>query len=178
MTSAHAKKKSVLAWILYDIGSSGYIFLVPGIAYAIFFRQTVCGGGPECDAQWGSLVSLTLLISGILAPLLGAIADLGKLRHQLFIFTTLLCSLGCLSLVTVQPGAIVWGILAFALTQSGYLLATGLYDAYLPQLGTATTIAKLSGWGWGWVTWEGLFAISFFPPSKLAVYSNQEWSTA
>ncbi|QUS61189.1 hypothetical protein IQE94_03365 [Synechocystis sp. PCC 7339] len=37
-------------------------------------------------------------------------------------------------------------MVAFALSQSGYLLATGLYDAYLLQLGTASTIAKLSGW--------------------------------
>ncbi|UAJ73373.1 hypothetical protein IQE94_03370 [Synechocystis sp. PCC 7339] len=108
MTATNVPKKSIFAWILYDIGTSGYIFLVPGIAYAIFFRQTVCGGGPECDAQWGSLVSLTLVISGLLAPLLGAIADLGRVRHQLFVVTTLLCSLGCLGLVTVQPEAIAW----------------------------------------------------------------------
>ncbi|MBE9204154.1 MFS transporter [Synechocystis salina LEGE 06099] len=166
MTSALTEKKSLLAWVLYDVGSSGYIFLVPGIAYAIFFRQTVCGGGPECDAQWGSLVSLTLLISGILAPLLGAIADLGRVRHQLFVVTTLLCSLGCLGLVTVQPGAIAWGMVAFALTQGGYLMATGLYDAYLPQLGTASTITKLSGWGWGLGYLGGIICYLIFSQIK------------
>jgi UMF1 family MFS transporter len=62
---------------------------------------------------------------------------------------TLLCALGCLSLITVQPGAMVWGIMAFALTQAGYLLATSLYDAYLPELGTEQTPGRLSGWGWG-----------------------------
>jgi UMF1 family MFS transporter len=70
-------------------------------------------------------------------------------RHQLFVVTTLLCSLGCLSLLSVQLGGIAWGIVAFALTQTGYLLATSLYDAYLPELGNVSTVAKLSGWGWG-----------------------------
>ncbi|MBE9175142.1 MFS transporter, partial [Synechocystis salina LEGE 06155] len=72
-----------------------------------------------------------------------------RMRHQLFVVTTLLCSLGCLGLVTVQPGGIAWGVLAFALTQSGYLLSGSLYDAYLPALGNVSTVAKLSGWGWG-----------------------------
>ncbi|MFM7438746.1 MAG: hypothetical protein ACKO2V_09085 [Snowella sp.] len=74
MTPRPAWNKAIAAWILYDSGSSGYIFLIPGIAYAIFFREQVCGGGANCDGQWGLLVSLTLLISGLLAPLLGAIA--------------------------------------------------------------------------------------------------------
>lgn len=149
MTPRPARNRAIIAWILYDIGSSGYIFLIPGIAYAIFFREQVCGGGADCDGQWGLLVSLTLLLSGLLAPLLGAIADLGNLRHRLFIAMTLLCGLGCFALMTVQAGGILWGVLAFAATQMGYLLATSLYDAYLPELGTEKTLGRLSGWGWG-----------------------------
>jgi UMF1 family MFS transporter len=149
MTLSPSRNKAIASWILYDVGSSGYIFLIPGITYAIFFREQVCGGGTACDGQWGLLVSLTLLLAGILAPLIGAIADLGRLRHRLFTAMTLLCALGCLSLITVQPGAMVWGMMAFALTQAGYLLATSLYDAYLPELGTEQTLGRLSGWGWG-----------------------------
>jgi UMF1 family MFS transporter len=126
MTLSPSRNKVIVAWILYDIGSSGYIFLIPGMAYAIFFREQVCGGGADCDQQWGLLVSLTLLMSGLLAPLLGAIADLGRLRHRLFIAMTLLCGLGCFALMTVQVGGMVWGIVAFTTTQMGYLLAMSL----------------------------------------------------
>jgi UMF1 family MFS transporter len=149
MTYPLSRKQAIIAWILYDIGSSGYIFLIPGMAYAIFFREQVCGGGSTCDGQWGLLVSLTLVLSGLLAPLMGAMADLGGLRHRLFTAMTLFCGIGCLALISVQPGAMVWGVWAFAVTQTGYLLATSLYDAYLPQLATPETFSRLSGWGWG-----------------------------
>ena len=114
-----------------------------------FFGSRSVGGGADCDGQWGLLVSLTLLLAGILAPLIGAIADLGGQRHRLFTAMTLLGGVGCLALMTVQPGAMVWGIVAFAATQMGYLLAISLYDAYLPELGTPKTFGRLSGWGWG-----------------------------
>ena len=44
MTPPDLRNKAIAAWILYDVGSSGYIFLIPGMAYAIFFREQVCGG--------------------------------------------------------------------------------------------------------------------------------------
>jgi len=173
MTSRPAWNKAIAAWILYDIGSSGYIFLIPGIAYAIFFREQVCGGGADCDGQWGLLVSLTLLISGLLAPLLGAIADLGNLRHRLFIATTLLCGLGCFALMTVQAGAMVWGVLVFAATQMGYLLATSLYDAYLPELATEQNLGRLSGWGWGLGYIGGIICYLLFQ----AVQNSERFNT-
>jgi MFS transporter, UMF1 family len=141
--------KPVIGWILYDIASSGYIAMIPSFAYAVFYRQIVCGGGAGCDGKWAIWVSLSLLISGGLAPWLGAIADIGALRHRLFIFTTLLCGVSTLALVSVQPGAILWGGLVFLSAQTGYLLATGLYDAYLPSLVSPRETGRLSGLGWG-----------------------------
>lgn len=141
--------KPIAAWILYDIASSGYIMMIPGVAYAVFFREIVCGGAAVCDGKWGLWVSLSLLVSGALAPFLGAIADIGSLRHRLFILTTLLCGGATLTLWTVQPGGILWGGIVFCLAQIGYLLMTSLYDAYLPSLVPPQMIGRLSGWGWG-----------------------------
>lgn len=152
--------KPVAGWILYDVASSGYM-MIPTVVYAVFFRQIVCGGGPVCDGKWALWVSLSLMISGGLAPFLGAIADIGALRHRLFVGTTLLCGVATLALQTVQPGAILWGGIVFALSQTGYFLATSIYDAYLPSLASQRTIPKLSGWGWGlgYLGWIGCYLL-------------------
>ncbi|MDB9424656.1 MFS transporter [Microcystis aeruginosa CS-564/01] len=152
MTSSFSRfrlNKPIAGWILYDIASSGYIMMIPGVTYAVFFRQIVCGGAAVCDGKWAFWVSLSLIVAGALAPLLGAIADIGALRHRLFVVTTLLCGGATLALGTVQPGAIVWGGIVFLLAQTGYLLATSLYDAYLPSLVPPGAIGRLSSWGWG-----------------------------
>jgi len=94
-------RPSIISWILYDVASSGYILMIPGVAYAVYFRQVVCGGMAGCDALWGMLVALSLGIAGVLSPLLGAIADLGAIRHRLFMVTTLLCCLATAGLYWV-----------------------------------------------------------------------------
>lgn len=141
--------KPIVSWILYDIATSGYILMIPTVAYAVYYRQTVCGGASICDARWAMWLSLALAVAGLLSPLLGAIADLGALRHRLFIATTLLCSLATAGLYTVEPGAVLFGGIMFFLAQTGYLLATSLYDAYIPTLVPSHQIGRLSGIGWG-----------------------------
>jgi UMF1 family MFS transporter len=149
--------KAILGWILYDVASSGYILLIPGIAYAVYFRQVVCGAAPGCDALWGALVALALGMAGVLSPLLGAIADLGNIRHRLFVSTTLLCCTATAGLYFVQPGALVFGGLCFVLAQVGYMLSAGLYDSYLPKLVAPRHVGRLSGWGWGLGYLGGIF---------------------
>jgi len=139
----------IIHWILYDVASSGYILMIPGVAYAVYFRQVVCGGSYHCDALWGILVALSLAVAGLLAPLLGAIADLGAIRHRLFVATTVLCCVATAGLFWVQPGDVLGGGVAFVLAQLGYLLSAGLYDAYLPELVSDESIGRLSGLGWG-----------------------------
>ncbi|NJL48317.1 MAG: MFS transporter [Leptolyngbyaceae cyanobacterium SM2_5_2] len=102
-------RESIVGWILYDVASSGYILMIPGVAYAVYFRQVVCGAAPGCDALWGMLIALSLGVAGVLSPVLGAIADLASLRHRLFVATTLLCCAATAGLYWVQPGAIAWG---------------------------------------------------------------------
>jgi MFS transporter, UMF1 family len=141
--------RPIVGWLLYDIASSGYILLIPSVAYAVYYRQAVCGGADSCDGQWAMLTALGLAIAGGLAPLLGAIADLGNLRHRLFAIATLICCLATTLLFWVEPGAMVFGGLAFVLAQVGYSVAMGLYDAYLPGLVTQQRLGQLSGLGWG-----------------------------
>lgn len=142
-------RSSILGWILYDVASSSYILMIPGVAYAVYFRQVVCGGVAGCDALWGMLVAVSLGIAGLLSPLVGAIADLGALRHRLFVATTILCCVATAGLYWVQPGDLVLGGVFFVLAQVGYLLAAGLYDAYLPDLVPPDRMDQLSAWGWG-----------------------------
>lgn len=170
--------RPVLAWILYDFASSSYILLIPGVAYAVYYRQVVCGGTAQCDARWAVLTSTALVLAGLLAPLLGAIADLGALRHRLFVLTTLLCCGATAALYWVQPGALWWGGLLFVVAQFGYILAASLYDAFLPAVSPASQMEQLSSIGWGVGLIGGLlcFALVYgwlqggLAPENLATY--------
>ena len=143
------RHRSILGWLLYDVASSGYALLVPGVAYAVYYRQVVCGGTTSCDAQWAILTSLSLIGAGLLAPFLGAIADTGNLRYPIFALATGLCCLATSLLFWVEPGGWVLGETAFILAQIGYICAASLYDSYLPLLASGPRLGQLSGLGWG-----------------------------
>jgi UMF1 family MFS transporter len=142
-------QKPIVSWILYDIASSGYLSIIPSIVYVVYYRQFVCGGESVCDVYWATWTSLALLIAGLAAPLFGAIADLGGLRHRLFITATLFCGVATAMLYWVTPGAILFGGVIFLLAHVGYLLAMSLYDAYMPDLVPPHQMRRLSGLGWG-----------------------------
>lgn len=160
---AWGRYRSVLGWLLYDVASSGYALMIPSVAYAVYYRQVVCGGTQDCDARWAAVTSLSLLLAGLLAPLLGAIADLGHLRYRIFVLTTGLCCVTTASLYWVQPGALVWGSLGFILAQVAYACSASLYDSYLPLLVPTHRLGQLSGLGWGLGYLGGLlcFALSY-----------------
>lgn len=180
------RSKPVAAWILYDIASSGYALLVPSVAYAVYYRQVVCGGETYCDAQWAVLTSMAFIVAGLLSPLVGAIADIATLRHRLFIVTTLLCCGATAALYWVQPGAVLWGGFAFFIAQAGYILSTSLYDSYLPNLVSQRKVELLSsvGWGMGYLGGITCYLIGFrwmqsgLKPDNLPVFRLTFLSTA
>ena len=66
---------SINAWIVYDVAMHGYLLMIPGVAYAIYFTSYVAADTGRADALWSLGVSLSLIAAGVLAPWVGAVAD-------------------------------------------------------------------------------------------------------
>lgn len=142
-------KLGATAWVVYGVGSSGYILMIPVIAYATYFHTQVAGGGPEASTYWAVAVASALLVTGLVAPLLGAFADgRGKRRQMLALLTALAC-ISTAALTLVRPGEIVAGMVLFIAAHTAFLLAKAIYDSYLPVLGSPSALPLISGLGWG-----------------------------
>lgn len=141
--------RPVISWLLYDAASSAYILMVPAVAFALYFRSYVAEDRPGADALWSLVVALPLLASGLLAPVLGSLADQSSRRRALLAVTTIMCCISTALLFTIGRGEIFYAGLLFFFAHVGYMLATSLYNSYLAVIAPRERAARLSGLGWG-----------------------------
>ena len=76
------------AWILYDVGNSAFVLLVATLI-PIFFNALAEEGGlssVEYLAYWGYAASAVTVITAVLSPILGTLADTRNFKKPIFTF--------------------------------------------------------------------------------------------
>ena len=142
-------RRPTAAWFVYDMAAHGYTLMISSVAFPVYFASYVAGGSGRSDALWSIALGLPLLAAGIIGPLIGALADATGGRRTLLATTTIACSVATAMLVFVSAGDIMLGIALFAVAHTAHLLATSLYNSYLPLLESPDRFARISGLAWG-----------------------------
>jgi UMF1 family MFS transporter len=101
------------------------------------------------SSVWGYLVSVSMLLVAVSAPVLGAIADFrGSRKRFLFLF----CYAGVVAtgfLFLAGPGDI-WVAIVFYLLSSACLeWSLAFYNSFLPEIAPREQMGRISGFGWG-----------------------------
>lgn len=88
--------KSERNWILYDVGNSAFILLFTTII-PIMFNSLAKGHLKDSTylAYWGYAVTISTILTALVGPYFGALADKFSLRKRFFIVFMVLGALGC-----------------------------------------------------------------------------------
>jgi UMF1 family MFS transporter len=157
-----ASRQERWAWAGYDFANSAFTTIIVTVAYSVYFTRVVA---PEHgDAWWGRGYAASMLLAGVLSPVLGAVADATASKRRLLIAMTVICVVPTALLGLVGPGDLAWGLGLFIVANVGYNTALHLYDAFLKELTTADTIGRLSGWGWAFGYIGGLASLALVYP--------------
>ena len=84
-------------WILYDVGNSAFVLMVATLI-PIFFNALAAAGGlssVEYLAYWGYASSAVTVITAVLSPLLGTVADTQGFKKPNFILCVFVGIVGC-----------------------------------------------------------------------------------
>ena len=77
---------AIISWILYDFGMAWFSLVVITAYYILYFKEVVVGGDKGYgDFLWGITVSTAMLLSVVLSPLLGAVADMRRNKKTFLI---------------------------------------------------------------------------------------------
>ena len=144
-----AGRRTLAAWVGYDMALHGYALMIPAVGYALYFTSFVAAGEARASLLWSFAVAIPLVIAGLLAPLLGSLADARGRHRALLAAATLACAAATAALALPGQGAIVAAIGTFTLAHLAFLLAGSLYNAFLPKLADEGNVARISGLGWG-----------------------------
>jgi UMF1 family MFS transporter len=148
-TPSPGSRRPLVAWIGYDMAAHGYNLMVSGVGFPVYFAAHVAVGRGDADLLWAIALGLPLVLAGVLAPWVGAVADVTGRRRSLLAVMTIVCSIATALLAAARAGDVAFGIAVFVVAHLAHLIATSLYNSYLPLITVPARFARISGMAWG-----------------------------
>ncbi|MFZ0833126.1 MAG: MFS transporter [Mycobacterium sp.] len=148
-----APRGRVLAWALWDCGSTGLNAVVVTFVFNVYLTGTVGAGlqGATSPASWlGRALAVGGVLVALLAPVVGVWVDAPQRRRRTLGWLTagLVLLTSGMSLIRDDPGYLWAGLVLLALAAAFSDLASVPYNAMLRQLATPATSGRISGIGW------------------------------
>ncbi len=145
VSSDLTKKRQVFAWALYDWANSAFSTL--SITVLVSYIKDDVFPGNAGTLLWGWGIGTTMLVAGVLSPIVGAIADAHASKRRWLAGTAL-------------PGAVAASLLFFATPDMPFLVAglflastllyelsIGFYNGFLPEIAGDDDMDRVSAWG-------------------------------
>jgi UMF1 family MFS transporter len=152
--SVHSGRRSrILAWALWDCGSTGLNAIVVTFVFSVYLTSTVGEGlpGDTSPTSWlGRALAGAGLVVALFAPVTGIWVDAPGRRRRVLAALTVVAVLltASMSLIRNDYHYLWLGLLLLACTAASVDLATVPYNAMLRQLATPQTSGRVSGFGW------------------------------
>lgn len=142
-----SSRAQILIWTLFDFANTSFSVLIVAVGYSLYFKQIVAGGAGKGDFYWGLAVSISMLLTALIAPVLGAASDFSRQRKRfLFIFT--MASVACTALLYgVHANMVFVGSILFIVANIGFEGGIVFYNAFLPSLTEKKFYGRISGYG-------------------------------
>jgi UMF1 family MFS transporter len=180
-------KKIIRAWSFYDWANSSFPLVINSAIFPAFFEARTTVRDPETQAVitdtvevfgfhlknsefYSYVVSLSLIIVCITAPLLSGIADYSGSKKKFLAFFCVLGSLSCAGLYFFSENNITLSMLPFLMATVGYWGSIVFYNAYLPEIASEDQQDRVSARGFA----LGYLGSSILLVCNLAIIMNYE----
>ncbi|PKN43954.1 MAG: MFS transporter [Deltaproteobacteria bacterium HGW-Deltaproteobacteria-17] len=148
-------------WAMYDFANSSYTTVIITVVFSVLFPRLIVGDGPDFrqgNLLWSVALSVSYLITIVLAPLLGAIMDHTAAKKRFLLGSTVLTVAATAALALVSPGDVVLCMALLIASNVGFSLGEAFIAAFLPHLGEPEELGRISGTAWALGYFGGLLA--------------------
>ena len=169
----YLKRKKVISWALYDWANSAFATTVMAGFFPLFFKSFWATdlSPVESTAVIGTTNSFAGLLIMLLAPILGAYSDLGKIKKKFLAYFAILGVLSTGYLYFIPQGDWVIAASFYALAVVGFSGGNIFYDSLIVSVSKSDQRNKVSslGFSMGYLGGGLLFVVN------VLMYLNPAW---
>ena len=155
MKTTTASKSTIFSWALFDFANTGFYVIIITLIFPIYFTNVLAEGN---EAIWGRTLSISMLITALVSPFLGSVADATSRKKLFLAIFTLACVLATSGLYFTVEGMLAVAVVLVIIANVGFEGGTVFYDAFLPEIAAEKDYAMVSATGWA-VGYAGSLAI-------------------
>ena len=167
----HILNRKVFSWALYDWANSAFATAVLAGFFPVFFKEFWSGDitATESTFQLGLANSMASTVIVLLAPVLGAMADVGGVRKRLLLLFALLGVCMTTGLYFVAEGQAWLALALFTLASIGFSGSIVFYDALIVSVTEEQHYDVVSAYGYalgylgGGVLFAATVAMTLWP---------------
>ena len=138
------------AWILYDVGNSAFVLMLATLVPIFFNALAEAGGLSSVDylAYWGYASSVVTVVTAVLGPILGTLADTKGFKKPIFMLCLFVGVIGC----SAMGLATTWlpFLVIFIIAKIGFSGSLVFYDSMLGDVTTPERMDSVSSQGYAW----------------------------
>ncbi|WP_280511827.1 MFS transporter [Nocardia farcinica] len=159
-----AGRGQVVAWGLWDWGSSAFHAVILTFVFSVYLTDTVgddLPGDVSASAWLGWALGLAGLVVALTAPISGQWFDAAaKRKRALGVLTTVVVAAMTAMFFVHDDHRDLWlGLALLAVGSAAFELANVPYNAMLRQVSTPATVGRVSGFGWAMGYFGGIFLL-------------------
>ncbi|HHJ81334.1 MAG TPA: MFS transporter, partial [Candidatus Tenderia electrophaga] len=143
--------RQILAWACYDWANSAFATVVMAGFFPLFFKQYWSADLSVTESTFHLSVanSLAGLLIVLIAPVLGAIADVGGLRKRLLFIFAALGIVMTAGLYSVAQGQWLLALICFVFSVLGFMGSVVFYDSLILSVAKEDDLDLVSAFGFG-----------------------------
>jgi UMF1 family MFS transporter len=174
--------KEIFGWAMFDFANSSYTTVIITVVYSVLFPNVIVGDGPEYKMgllYWSIALCVSYGLVVITAPVLGAVMDFAAAKKTFLFASYMVTVLATSALYFVEPGCAILGMVLIIISNYGFAAGESIAAAFLPELGEAKDLGKISGFAWGLGYFGGIAATSLvvglLGAQTVENYARQRW---
>lgn len=162
MKTSRATGREVFSWCLYDFANSAFATTILAVIFNRYYAGVIARGAEGVPitlfgtthqvhgaALFNFVVTISMLVVAITAPILGAWADSRRAKKKFLSVYILIGVISTGMLSTAGPGEWLWGGIWFIFANIAFAGGNVYYNAFLRDIASPDEMGRVSGWGWG-----------------------------